>query len=250
MSKNKDPAVLFYTADFLTGVSGLTMEERGQYITLLCLQHQQGPLTEKQVRLAVGELSEDVRSKFTTDDSGRLYNERMAAEKEKRTRYSESRRANVSKRYQTPTYAEHMQNICSTYAEHMENENINVNININVIKDIVEYLNGVLGAKYKFSSDYIQRTIGDRLKEGYTFPDFKAVIDKKYAEWNGTEMARFLRPETLFGPKFDSYLNAPTVPRQNGKTGQVIPSGSSFTTEDAMARALARSYGEEGGNVG
>jgi uncharacterized phage protein (TIGR02220 family) len=129
-------------------------------------------------------------------------------------------------------------------------ENENINVNINVIKDIVEYLNGVLGAKYKFSSDYIQRTIGDRLKEGYTFLDFKTVIDKKYAEWNGTEMARFLRPETLFGPKFDSYLNAPTVPRQNGKTGQVIPSGSSFTTEDAMARALARSYGEEGGNVG
>lgn len=46
-----------------------------------------------------------------------------------------------------------------------------------------------------------------RLKEGFTYQDFISVIDKKYAEWNGTEFQAYLRPETLFGTKFESYLN-------------------------------------------
>lgn len=247
MSEEKDPAVLFYTSDFLIGSSGLTMEERGQYITLLCLQHQQGPLTEKQIRLAVGELSEDVRAKFVADEEGRLYNERMALEAVKRAKFVGSRQSNgaLGGRPKKPTknlsvssrltYEEPTQNLG-------ENENINENINVNVIKDIVEYLNGVLGANYKFSSGYIQKTITDRLKEGHTFEDFKTVIDKKYAEWHGTEMAKYLRPETLFGPKFERYLQAPAVPI---KSGPIIPPQTSFTHDEGMARALMRSYGEE-----
>ena len=43
----KDPAFVFYTGDFLTGVIDMTMEERGQYITLLCLQHQKGHFSKK-----------------------------------------------------------------------------------------------------------------------------------------------------------------------------------------------------------
>ena len=47
-----------------------------------------------------------------------------------------------------------------------------------------------------------------RLREGFKYPDFERVIDAKYREWNGSpKMAKYLRPETLFGTKFDSYLN-------------------------------------------
>ena len=94
MSRNKDPAVLFYTSDFLSGVMGLTMEERGQYITLLCLQHQKGALTNKDIELAVGKISKDVRAKFVENEQGCLYNPRMAQEAEKRRRYTESCRNN------------------------------------------------------------------------------------------------------------------------------------------------------------
>ena len=38
--------------------------------------------------------------------------------------------------------------------------------------------------------------------------DFKAVIDYKVSEWKGTKMEDYLRPETLFGTKFESYLNS------------------------------------------
>jgi hypothetical protein len=93
----KDPAFLFYSADFLSGVSDLTMEERGQYITMLCLQQQKGTLSEKTIRLSVGSVSVDVMKKFIRDENGDFYNARLAIEIKKRTQYTESRRLNGKK---------------------------------------------------------------------------------------------------------------------------------------------------------
>ena len=90
----KDPAFLFYSSDFLTGCIDLTMEERGQYITLICLQHQKGHLTEKTIRLSVGNVSEDVLKKFDKDENGLLFNKRIEEEIEKRRTFAESRRKN------------------------------------------------------------------------------------------------------------------------------------------------------------
>ena len=42
---SKDPAILFYTGDFITGTLTMTDDQRGKYILLLCLQHQKGRLT-------------------------------------------------------------------------------------------------------------------------------------------------------------------------------------------------------------
>ena len=78
---------------------------------------------------------------------------------------------------------------------------------VDLITDIINYLNTLLKTKYHSNSKAIQRHIKARINEGFTFEDFKEVIDKKYSEWNGTDMAKFLRPETLFGTKFESYLN-------------------------------------------
>jgi len=93
----KDPAFLFYPSDFLTGVTDLTLEERGQYITLLCLQHQKGVLSEKTIRLSVGKPSVDVISKFMKDEDGNYYNDRLAIEIEKRANFVDSRRNNGAK---------------------------------------------------------------------------------------------------------------------------------------------------------
>ena len=97
MSKNKDPAILFYTSDFLSGVADLTMEERGQYITLLCLQHQKGHLSSKVIKTAIGKVSADVLKKFIQDADGNYYNERMKNEIEKRKRFVECRQENGKK---------------------------------------------------------------------------------------------------------------------------------------------------------
>jgi hypothetical protein len=94
---SKDPAILFYTGDFLNGCTDLTFEERGQYITLLCLQHQKGHLSDKTIRLTVGSVSVDVLSKFAKDENGLYYNERMDTEIQKRMQFIETRRDNGSK---------------------------------------------------------------------------------------------------------------------------------------------------------
>ena len=75
------------------------------------------------------------------------------------------------------------------------------------VHDIVDHLNMRLGTHYKPSSKKTQELIKARLNEGFTTEDFKTVIDKKCVEWMGTDMQKYLRPETLFGTKFESYLN-------------------------------------------
>lgn len=74
---------------------------------------------------------------------------------------------------------------------------------------IVNHLNAVLGTRYLPTTQSTRRHISARLSEGFTVDDFKTVIDRKASEWRGTEYAKYLRPETLFGTKFESYLNAP-----------------------------------------
>ena len=78
-----------------------------------------------------------------------------------------------------------------------------------VAEDIVTFLNSVTGSKYKASTDKTRRLIAARLAEGFSVDDFKSVITKKAKEWQNTDMAQYLRPETLFGTKFEGYLNQP-----------------------------------------
>jgi uncharacterized phage protein (TIGR02220 family) len=96
------------------------------------------------------------------------------------------------------------------------------NIDIsNYIKTIVEYLNQKAGKKYRAGSKDTRQHINARLAEGYTLDDFRAVIDKRCAAWLGDpKMEEYLRPSTLFGPKFESYLNAPAATQQPRPAGR------------------------------
>lgn len=76
--------------------------------------------------------------------------------------------------------------------------------------NIVEHLNQKAGTKFKPTTAKTKTAIHARLSEGFSFDDFITVIDKKCAEWIGTEYEKYLRPETLFGTKFEGYLNAKT----------------------------------------
>lgn len=77
-------------------------------------------------------------------------------------------------------------------------------------KNIVGYLNKKIGSNYRPTSKKTQSLIKARYNEKFTEQDFYTVIDKKSKEWLGTEMEKYLRPETLFGNKFESYLNQKT----------------------------------------
>ena len=79
--------------------------------------------------------------------------------------------------------------------------------------EIVDYLNQKAGTRYKHSSEDTRKHIRARVNDGYTIDDFKTVIDRKVKEWKGTEWEKFLRPSTLFGSKFESYLNQREEPK-------------------------------------
>lgn len=74
--------------------------------------------------------------------------------------------------------------------------------------EIIDLLNRETGKHYQARSTSTKRLIKARWREGFRIPDFKKVIRKKSAEWGkDPKMSSYLRPETLFGTKFESYLN-------------------------------------------
>lgn len=78
---------------------------------------------------------------------------------------------------------------------------------LDVYKDIINYLNTICNKNYKYTTKKNQTLIHARCEEGFKLDDFHKVIDVKTREWLGTEMEKYLRPETLFGTKFEGYLN-------------------------------------------
>jgi len=254
---SKDPAVLLYTADFMSGVVGLTMQERGQYISLLCQQHQQGHLSEKTIYLLLGiaSVSEipDVMEKFKIDEDGKYYNERMESEAEKRHNFIESRKENAKlggrprKDKQKPS-ANHMDkhtdkrmgdrdaneddSDCGD-TEKMEDNGDHFFVQTpspkavkdaieNVIDECLLYLNTVSGKSFKITTESNRKFVRARINEDYTMDDFKRVIDNQWLKWKDTDMAEYMRPSTLFNAeKFQSYVNAPDYSKQKPKpTGE------------------------------
>lgn len=145
----KDPAFLFYSADFYMGTIGMSAAQVGYYIRLMCLQHQQGHLSEALIKTVMPRLDPVVMAKFIQDDEGLWYNARLARETEKRNDYVSSRRKNARSKTnpkdtpassETKHMDEHMgehmpaqaeQHMHEHMPEHMENENENENRDIN-----------------------------------------------------------------------------------------------------------------------
>jgi len=123
----KDPAVLFYTSDFLSGTFTMDNEQVGKYIRLLCLQHQKGKLSEKDMLSICKAYDNEIWDKFKVED-GLYYNDRMYNETIRRQKFSESRRNNAKspkKESTSEAYAEHMET-------ETENRTITINENINI----------------------------------------------------------------------------------------------------------------------
>ena len=90
-------------------------------------------------------------------------------------------------------------------------------------EEIVQYLNQKTGKNFKSTSKATQRHIKARFTDGFELDDFKQVIDKKCSDWlRDQKMKEYLRPETLFGTKFESYLNSKTTTTK--QTGPYIDS--------------------------
>lgn len=223
----KDPAFLFYPSDFLTGVADLTMEERGQYITMMCLQHQKGGLSDKTIRLTLGSVSVDVLNKFKVDEQGNYYNERLSFEIEKRTQFVESRRVN-GKKGGRPIKTTRL-----AYAKHMGNLPINENIDTNnkditslfsdgivtkespspdLYSEYLSYLNTKLSKRMRGGKNE-RAAFAARIKDGYTLEDFKRAIDAAVNEqFHKDNGYKWLTVEFFTrSVKLDMWANAVTV---------------------------------------
>lgn len=91
-------------------------------------------------------------------------------------------------------------NNVTTLSKKKENNN-------NIYSLVIDYLNKKASTNYRATTKNTQSFINARVKEGYTVEDFKKVIDSKSREWLGTDFEKYLRPATLFGTKFENYLN-------------------------------------------
>ena len=125
-------------------------------------------------------------------------------------------------------FARQNSKVCKADVQNLQESNIDSNIDINssIKKEykesqqdsdftaaVVDYLNEKAGTHYRAGVPKTQSLIKARANEGFTEADFRTVIDKKCADWIGTEYEQYLRPQTLFGTKFESYLNG--VPYNN-----------------------------------
>ena len=113
-------------------------------------------------------------------------------------------------------------NNVTTLSKKKENNN-------NIYSLVIDYLNKKASTNYRASTKNTQSFINARVSEGYTIEDFKKVIDSKSREWLNTDFEKYLRPATLFGTKFENYLNeankkTPTAIGAENKNIKVNPS--------------------------
>ena len=95
--------------------------------------------------------------------------------------------------------------------------------------EIITYFNEVVGTHYLLRGKEIKKFIKARWNDGFRLEDFKTVLDKKAGQWkNDAKMSKYLRFETLFSNKFESYLNEVVATQYN----PMNPSGSQYTDDE------------------
>ena len=118
--------------------------------------------------------------------------------------------------------------------------------NNNIYSEVIKYLNEKANTNYRPSTKSTQSFISARLKEGFTVEDFKKVIDVKVENWLGTDFEKYLRPATLFGTKFENYLNESNKkgpiskgPKENIKTnGSICNTGNNYTQKIEVSKFI------------
>lgn len=99
-------------------------------------------------------------------------------------------------------------NVIDTDTEQIQNRTEDIAAQV-PFEEIIDYLNTRSGKKFRSSGAATKRHIVARWNEGFRVDDFQRVIDNKCGQWlDDKKMSEYLRPETLFGTKFESYLNS------------------------------------------
>lgn len=260
----KDPAFLFYPGDWMGGTSLMNRYEKGCYMDLLMAQFHNGHLSIDDIKILLGDADYEkywprLSKKFKIDSDGMYYNERLEEEKNKRSGYTESRRVNRKKSEENKHMSDHMTNHMNEHMiQHMENENENRNKDIKekgvqgekptaaekrqeLAKEMLAYLNLKSGRNQDTENKNAVNRVVKILASGVTPDQIMAAVDEKVRQWAGTEMALYLRNETIFGPKFNTYLDE-ALALKSGKLitigANVSKSGFPLTTSQKITNLV------------
>lgn len=116
-------------------------------------------------------------------------------------------------------------------------------------KEIIDCLNNLAKTNYRHTNQVTKDKIKARWNDGFRLNDFETVIKNKCSEWMGTDMEKYLRPKTLFGSNFESYLNQKVskeksntdkVPDWYKNTGETEPDDELLKQVEEMKRGLNR----------
>lgn len=209
-------SVLIY-ARYKEPLSGLTMAERGEVLTAI-LDYAGGE--------DPGEMSTAARVAFgfiksQMDADGEKYEAACKARSDAgraavNARWAKTKDTNEYERIRT--YTNEYETIRPIHDNDNDNDSKEKEKEKETAVSIVSYLNQKSGKAFRASSEKTKTLIRARIREGFTVDDFKRVIDNKCNDWlSDPERAQYLRPETLFGSKFESYLNqTPVIRARNG----------------------------------
>ncbi|MCL5772449.1 MAG: conserved phage C-terminal domain-containing protein [Actinobacteria bacterium] len=104
---------------------------------------------------------------------------------------------------------------------------------INQIGEIISYLNSKSDKNFRSNNKNTIKDIKAKLSDGYTIADFKKVIDIKTSQWKNTEYDKYLRPKTLFGNKFEDYLNEKIIKGdEHGKPKKHFTNERDYTDDE------------------
>ena len=146
------------------------------------------------------------------------------------TKQIDKRVVKITDRYRRKQLEGVVENNDTPLGENAEDNNTVINNKENIpYVDIVYYLNEKADKKYRHTTKATRDKIRARWNEGFTLEDFKKVIDAKVKDWKrDPEMNKYLRPETLFGTKFEGYLN------ENTTTDKASVSEKEVTKDDRI----------------
>jgi hypothetical protein len=238
----KDPAFLFYSSDFITGVAFMSDEQVGKYIRLLCMQHLHGRLSEKHMMHICKTYDADIFAKFKKDDNGLYFNQRVEDEINKRKNFTDSRKANrISKKtIISSTYEKHM-------SPHMENENENENENKDESKNEKK-------AKPKVEIT-MPWTSAKFINYWATWKDYKSQDHKFKFKSAGSEQASLNELVKLSGGHEDTAMNIIMqsmakgwkgffeLKTENNATTKTNQAKSSHITDQQLHEAFAKRFG-------
>lgn len=209
----KDSFIL-YTAQY-DAISAFSREQKGELLEALfeyVINGNVPTIEDKEVSVAFAffriQLDGDMqRYKEKCEKNKRIAQERWESKKSERVQTD----TNVNERMRTDTNAnERVPNEYEYDNEYDSKDNMSASKY--PYKEVIDYLNTRAGTKFKDKSKDTRSHIRARIDEGFTVDDFKKVIDGRIAAWKGdAKMNEFIRPSTLFGPKFESYLNAKPI---------------------------------------